>query len=366
MGHDWFHQDLLLLGLLWLSMLLYWAWLRGRSATSLTLPSPAKPIKKRTQQPKPFAGLLRKPLCGACEHTAESRPQAPCALPPRLPFRRGRYRTVDTQQQFGPDEDCSYYGWRGRGNIRANGHPGGQPWRQFPCVSCHGYFQETHGTPVHGKRVSPDMLIWAVGALAEGLGIRAVARVFAVDPNTVLAWLMAVADHAAAFSRYFLHDVRGTQVQLDELFAVLSWFPARHVVFIGDSRDGTSATARVCPQHRRHLPVVSKFYGAAAWYEPPPPRTRQTIGRPRVKGQKLAAPQEVVAPLTPGTRLTGAWYGGPTRALEFVTGTGHWSRLGEDVGAIRWGYVHEAPGTHRDESLFTTDLQMPPQQMVAC
>jgi len=47
------------------------------------------------------------------------------------------------------------------------------------------------------------MLVWAVGALAEGLGIRAVARVFDVDPNTVLQWLGEVADHAAAFSRYF-------------------------------------------------------------------------------------------------------------------------------------------------------------------
>jgi transposase-like protein len=222
MGHDWLYHNLLLLGQLWLSMLLYWAWLRGRSATSPTFPSPAKPIKKRIQQPKPFAGLLHKPLCDACEYAADSRAQAPCAPPPRLTFTRGRHRTVDTQQQFCPDEDCSYYGWRGRGNIRANGHPGGKPWRQFQCVSCHGYFQETHGTPLHGKRVSPDMLIWAVGALAEGLGIRAVARVFAVDPNTVLAWLMAVADHVAAFSRYFLHDVRVTQVQLDELFAVLS------------------------------------------------------------------------------------------------------------------------------------------------
>jgi hypothetical protein len=42
-----------------------------------------------------------------------------------------------------------------------------------------------------------------VGALAEGLGIRAVARVFEVDPNTVLQWLVEVADHAMAFSRYF-------------------------------------------------------------------------------------------------------------------------------------------------------------------
>jgi IS1 family transposase len=64
--------------------------------------------------------------------------------------------------------------------------------------------------------------VWAVGALAEGLGIRAVARVFEVAPNTVLAWLIEVADHATAFSRYFLHDVRVTQVQLDELLALLS------------------------------------------------------------------------------------------------------------------------------------------------
>jgi IS1 family transposase len=81
---------------------------------------------------------------------------------------------------------------------------------------------ETHGTPLHGKRVSLDMLVWAVGTLAEGLGIRAVARVFEVDPNTVPQWLVEVADHAAAFTRYFLHDVRVTQVQLDELFALLS------------------------------------------------------------------------------------------------------------------------------------------------
>jgi IS1 family transposase len=129
---------------------------------------------------------------------------------------------VDTSQHFCPYPDCAYQGRVGLGNLCANGHPNGGPWRQLHCTSCGGYFQETHGTPLHGKRVAPEKLVWAVGALAEGLGIRAVARVFEVDPNTVLAWLVEVADHAAAFSRYFLHDVRVTQVQLDELFALLS------------------------------------------------------------------------------------------------------------------------------------------------
>jgi len=71
--------------------------------------------------------------------------------------------------------------------------------------------------------------VWAVGTLAEGLGLRAVARVFEVDPNTVLQWLIEVADHAAAFSQYFLHDLRVTQVQLDELFALLSAVKAGEV-----------------------------------------------------------------------------------------------------------------------------------------
>src|SRR2546421_52995 len=191
-----------------------------------TGPRPTPPIppllpRKRSKDLKPFAGLLPTPLCDACEHAAEARPQAPGASPPLITFARGRKRTINTAKQFCPDQDCSYDGWASRGNIRSNGHPGGKPWRRFQCVACDGYFQETQGIPLHGKRVAPEKLVWAVGALAEGLGIRAVARVFEVDPNAVLAWLVEAADHLKAFSQYFLHDVRVTQVPLDELFALL-------------------------------------------------------------------------------------------------------------------------------------------------
>jgi IS1 family transposase len=222
MGHDLFFHVLLLLGLLCLCRLLDWVWTWGRPTTGQTTPTPTMPFTQRSKAPKPFPGLTHKPRCDACEHAAESRQQVPSALPPRLTCTRGRRRAIDTQPHFCPAHDCSYYGWVGRGNIRANGHPGGGPWRQLQCLACHTYFQETYGTPLHGKRGSPEKLVWAVGALAEGLGIHAVARAFAIDPNTVLAWLIEVADYAAAFSQYFLHDVRVTQVQLDELFALLS------------------------------------------------------------------------------------------------------------------------------------------------
>jgi IS1 family transposase len=66
-----------------------------------------------------------------------------------------------------------------------------------------------------------ELIVRVLACLAEGLGIRATARVFEVDANTVLQWLVEAAEHLRAFSRYFLCEVHVEQVQLDELYAVL-------------------------------------------------------------------------------------------------------------------------------------------------
>jgi hypothetical protein len=60
-----------------------------------------------------------------------------------------------------------------------------------------------------------------LACLAEGLGIRATARVFEVAPNTVLQWLVEAAEQLRVFSAYFLCDLHLEQLQLDELYAVL-------------------------------------------------------------------------------------------------------------------------------------------------
>jgi hypothetical protein len=92
---------------------------------------------------------------------------------------------VETSQHFCPNPDYANQGWVKLGNLSPDGHPSGGPWRQLHCIVCDRYFLERHGTPLHGRHVLPDLLVWAVGALAEGVGVRAVARVFEVDPNTV-------------------------------------------------------------------------------------------------------------------------------------------------------------------------------------
>jgi IS1 family transposase len=135
---------------------------------------------------------------------------------------RGSRRKVDTSRHFCPNPDCAYRGWVAWGNLRANGHSNGGPWRQLLCVACRGYFLETLGTIFHGKRASVELIVRVLACLAEGVGIRGTARVFEVDPNTVLQWLVEAAEQLRAFSRHVLHDVRVRQVQLDKLFALLS------------------------------------------------------------------------------------------------------------------------------------------------
>ena len=139
-----------------------------------------------------------------------------------MPPTNRRPRTVDTSQHFCPHRGCRYRGWLGRGNLRANGHPGGGPWRQCHCTACEGYFPEHHGTLFHGKQVAVELIVRVLACLAEGLGIRATARGFEVAPNTVLHWLVEAAEQLTAFSAYFLCEIHVNQLQLDELYAVLS------------------------------------------------------------------------------------------------------------------------------------------------
>ena len=159
-SHHFFSQ-LVLLPLLWLFVILHLA--RPKRAVTApaapALPEPLTPKRPRSNEPKPFEGLTQKPHCALCERDT-AYPKAPSAVPPApmAPTHR-RPREVDTSRHFCPHSDCDYRGWLGLGNLRANGHPSGGPWRQFHCTSCKGYFLETHGTIFHGKQAAVELIV---------------------------------------------------------------------------------------------------------------------------------------------------------------------------------------------------------------
>ena len=128
-----FFYQLMLVALVWLCVMLHWAW-PSDTATYPTALEPLPPLPKRTREPKPFVGFIHKPQCDACEHHGDLRPQPPSSPPPRIVMTRGRRRQVDTSTHFCPNLACAYRGWVGWGNLRANGHPNGGPWRQLLCI----------------------------------------------------------------------------------------------------------------------------------------------------------------------------------------------------------------------------------------
>jgi hypothetical protein len=133
---------------------------------------------------------------------------------------------------------------------------------------------------------------------------------------------------------------------------MLCWFPQRTFLFIGDSTYGTHEVARFVGRRRDRLTLISKLHPEANLFEPPPPYTGK--GRPRIKGRPLPKPRQAVQNAQ-RQRLTVGWYGGGQRRVEAVTDTGHWYKSGRGLVPLRWIFVHDRDGTHRDEYFFCTD-----------
>lgn len=130
-------------------------------------------------------------------------------------------------------------------------------------------------------------------------------------------------------------------------------FSEHKIIFVGDGTYGTHEFARFCRHHGRRLSLVSKLHPGANLVEPPPVHSGK--GRPRVKGPKIPSPEQAAA----GARLRCLkvdWYGGGSQVVQTATGTGQWYKSGRGLVPVRWVYVRDLEGTHRDEYFFSTDL----------
>jgi hypothetical protein len=135
----------------------------------------------------------------------------------------------------------------------------------------------THGTIFHGKRASVDLMVRVIACLAEGLGRRATARVFAVAPNTALHWLGEAAEQLQAFTSYCLCDVHVTQLPLDECYAGLRALKA-----------GESSADETCERLEGARPWV---WTASA---PVSPWLRAMVGGPRTLAMAQRVGHQVV------------------------------------------------------------------------
>jgi hypothetical protein len=154
-----------------------------------------------------------------------------------------------------------------------------------------------------------------------------------------------------------------TPAQLMQLLLriLLRWFPDRQFVFAGDAGYGSHEMAHFATRTNGRLALVSKFHPEANLYQPAPAYAGK--GRPPKKGAKMPSPREVVG-RSSRTRMTVAWYGGGRREVEVVSALGHWHKSGVGLVAVRWVYVHDLTGTHRDEYFYTTCVTLTAQEVI--
>jgi hypothetical protein len=152
------------------------------------------------------------------------------------------------------------------------------------------------------------------------------------------------------------------QIMCQLLRVMRLWFPDRRLIFVGDAGYGTHEVARFAHRHRLGLTLVSKLHPEANLFEPPPPYSGS--GRPRVKGAALPKPSQAAAAARRLRRRSVAWYGGGNRRVGLLSRTGHWYKSGAGLVPIRWVFVRDRDGTHRDEFFFSTDPTLDPVRII--
>jgi hypothetical protein len=151
---------------------------------------------------------------------------------------------------------------------------------------------------------------------------------------------------------------------------LVRWAPERRFHVLGDggyaTHDLAAAFSAASPYKAlRAVRLVSRFRADAVTYAQPPAYSGR--GRPRLRGQRLPTPQEAADcadTLWQNVRL--CWYGGVKKSVSVCSAQGLWYKSGSGGKMLRWVFVRDQMGGHRDEVFFTTDLSLSPRQIVEC
>jgi IS1 family transposase/transposase-like protein len=205
-------------------------WYRRRVRRWCLLQRERRQLMEGTSQAEPFVegSQLRSASPMATPQVSSQEPPSAITAPGTVVETTqrgpGRPRTISTDHLCCPDEDCSSYGIFGPHpdhDIVGNGTyttAHGEKRQMYLCNVCEKPFSETAGTPFFSLKTPMRTVCIALNELAEGLGVRAVARIHQVEPDTVLEWLRKAGQHCQAVSAYMMQELELSQVQLDELW----------------------------------------------------------------------------------------------------------------------------------------------------
>ena len=120
---------------------------------------------------------------------------------------------------FCPNEHCKDFGIRNQGNIAVRGKYGRDKSRDLLyCRTCGKRFAATQASALFGLHLSAEKIRQIIHHAAEGVGVRATARLLELDKDTVNRVILRAGEHCAAVLSGLLVSLELTEAQLDELW----------------------------------------------------------------------------------------------------------------------------------------------------
>lgn len=125
----------------------------------------------------------------------------------------------ELEKSFCPNEQCKDYGLRSQGNISIRGKYGKDKSRTLLyCRTCGKRFASTQASALFGMHIPAETISQIIHHAAEGVGVRATARLLDLDKDTVNRVILRAGEHCARVLSDLLVSLELTEAQLDELW----------------------------------------------------------------------------------------------------------------------------------------------------
>ena len=184
-------------------------------------------------------------------------------------------------------------------------------------------------------------------------------------------WALPFVCALAPSERYAQERGRGHKSLTDwawqMLLLVRRWHPEREIVAVADGGYASLKLLDRCRSLKRPITFITRLRLDAALYEQAPPRKPHQMGRPRLKGERLANLSAVLEnPKTVWTPITvSSWYGGAQRTVTIVSETAIWYSTGLPAVPIRWVLIRDPEGDFESQALLCTDLSADPTRIIS-
>lgn len=125
----------------------------------------------------------------------------------------------ETENAYCPNERCKDYGLLKYGNIGTRGKYGKGNERQLLyCRTCGKRFSSTRTTAFFGLHLPDETIRQIIHHAAEGVGVRATARLLRQDKDTVNRVILRAGEHCEVVLSNLLRSLKMDEAQMDELW----------------------------------------------------------------------------------------------------------------------------------------------------